>query len=175
MKSTIAAVALTLTLMAPVFAAQPESKATISQEQATKIALEKVPGGHVESAEIEKEGGKLVWSFDIKSGNEIKEVYLDAHTGTVVKVKTESLAEQQNEKAMDQAEKAALDKVPGQIVKKELEKEKGNAVYEFHIKTKDGKIKEVKVDAKTQKVTENEEVGEMEGKEGKEGKENNEN
>ena len=42
-----------------------ESQAKISKSAAEKIALSKVPTGTIQSAELEKERGKLIWSFDI--------------------------------------------------------------------------------------------------------------
>ena len=42
-----------------------ESQAKIRKSAAEKIALSKVPTGTIQSAELEKEHGKLIWSFDI--------------------------------------------------------------------------------------------------------------
>ena len=42
---------------------------TISMQQARKIALAQVPHGIVQSGELEKEHGKLIYSFDIKNKN----------------------------------------------------------------------------------------------------------
>jgi len=63
------------------------SQAKISQEQAQKLALAKVPGT-VKEAELEHESGKLVWSFDItKSGTgEVMDVEIDAQTGEILKI-----------------------------------------------------------------------------------------
>ena len=62
--------------------------AKITPAAATATALAKVPGGTVQSAEIEKEDGKLVYSFDIKVAGKsgIEEVLVDAMTGAVVGV-----------------------------------------------------------------------------------------
>ncbi len=53
--------------------------------------------------------------------------------------------------------KAALAKYPGDIQTLEAEIEKGKAIYEFDIRTKDGKEMEVECDAKSGKITEAEE------------------
>jgi len=60
--------------------------------QLVSAALAKVPGGSVSSSELEKEHGKLVWSFDIaQTGSKnITEVQVDAKTGKVVSTKTET-------------------------------------------------------------------------------------
>ncbi len=42
-----------------------QKHAKMTKEQATTIGLAKVPNGAVKEAELEKEKGKLVWSFDI--------------------------------------------------------------------------------------------------------------
>ncbi|MDM7923628.1 MAG: PepSY domain-containing protein [Pyrinomonadaceae bacterium] len=50
------------------------------------------------------------------------------------------------------ARRAALDAVPGEIIKEEYENESGRAVYEFYIRKGDGRVYEVYVDAGTAKV-----------------------
>lgn len=62
------------------------SDAKITKKEASKIALAKVPGGKIKEAELEKENGKLIWSFDIKikGAKDITEVQVDAITGNVV-------------------------------------------------------------------------------------------
>jgi uncharacterized membrane protein YkoI len=54
--------------------------------QAKKTALAKVPKGTIKSSELERENGRLIWSFDIaKSGTRnITEVQVDAKTGKVI-------------------------------------------------------------------------------------------
>ena len=75
----------------PVKNAKHESQSTLRKEakvtmhQARATALKEVPNGRVRSAELERENGKLIYSFDIrvpgKSG--IEEVNVDAVTGAV--------------------------------------------------------------------------------------------
>jgi uncharacterized membrane protein YkoI len=69
-----------------------KAQAKISEAEAGKIALEKVPGGIIKETELEKEKGKLVWSFEIATpGNkDITEVEVDAVTGGIVSVEKES-------------------------------------------------------------------------------------
>jgi uncharacterized membrane protein YkoI len=80
--------------------AKLEAKAKIKQPEAEKIALAKVKDGKVVEAEIEKEHGKLIWSFDIATPGtkNITEVQVDAKTGKVVSVETETPADQEKEK-----------------------------------------------------------------------------
>jgi hypothetical protein len=77
-----------------------EAKAKISKDEAKKIALAKVPKGKIKEGELEEEGGKLIWSFDIKTkgSKELTEVHVDAMTGEVVSVEKESRAAEKKEK-----------------------------------------------------------------------------
>jgi uncharacterized membrane protein YkoI len=61
-------------------------EAKISKTAATKTALDQVPGGKVKSSELEREKGKLIYSFDIKVAGKtgIEEVNVDAVTGAIV-------------------------------------------------------------------------------------------
>ena len=83
------------------------NQAKISKETAQATALAKVPGGAVKEAEIEKEKGKLIWSFDITTpdSKNIQEVNVDAITGDVVNVETETPEDQAKEAAEDAKEK----------------------------------------------------------------------
>jgi predicted small secreted protein len=81
------------------------AQAKISKETASASALAKVPGGTVKDGELEKEKGKLIWSFDITvaGSKDIKEVAVDATTGEVLDVVTETPADQAKEAAEDAA------------------------------------------------------------------------
>jgi uncharacterized membrane protein YkoI len=76
----------------------------LTRAKAQKIALAKAPGT-VESAELEKEHGKLVWSFDIKSKTGITEVLVNANDGSIVAVEHETPAKEAAEKAKEKKEK----------------------------------------------------------------------
>jgi uncharacterized membrane protein YkoI len=80
--------------------AKLEATAKISRADAEKTALAKVPGGTIKEGEIEKEKGRLIWSFDIAQPGtkDIKEVNVDAMTGEVVSVETETEKDQKKEK-----------------------------------------------------------------------------
>jgi len=90
--------------------AQLAAQAKITKADAEKAALAKVPGGTVKEGEIEKEDGKLVWSFDITTPGtaDITEVLVDALTGAVISVEKETPADQAKEKKED--EKGSKDK-----------------------------------------------------------------
>jgi len=80
-------------------AAKLEAQAKISRAEAQKIALDKVPGGAIKEGEIEKEKGKVIWSFDIATPGtkDITEVNVDAMTGAVVDISKETATEQEKE------------------------------------------------------------------------------
>lgn len=65
--------------------AQLRKEAKVSLTNARATALKEVPNGRVSKSELERENGKLIYSFDIKvpgkSGWE--EVNIDAATGAV--------------------------------------------------------------------------------------------
>jgi len=79
------------------------AQAKISKADAEKIALARVPGGTIKEGELEKEKGKLIWSFDIaKPGaKDITEVNVDALTGAIVAVEIETPKDQAKEKKKD--------------------------------------------------------------------------
>ena len=85
--------------------AELQAQAKISREAAQQTALAKVPGGTVKDGELEKEKGKLIWSFDIttSSSKDIAEVAVDAITGAVVAVDIETPEQQAKEAAEDAA------------------------------------------------------------------------
>lgn len=82
-----------------------KAQAKITQTDAGKIAQEKVKDGKVKSVEIEKEHGRLVWSFDftLPGSKNIEEVQVDAMTGKIAAVETETPAQQAAEAKEDAA------------------------------------------------------------------------
>lgn len=91
----VAGAAVLLSLSASLFAAPSK----ISAEQARASALAKVPDGKVKTEELEKEHGRLIWSFDIAKPSTpgITEVHVDAKTGKVISVKRETPGEEKKE------------------------------------------------------------------------------
>jgi uncharacterized membrane protein YkoI len=61
-------------------------EAKISLAAATATALAKVPGATVKAKELEREDGKLIYSFELKIAGKpgIEEVNVDAMTGEIV-------------------------------------------------------------------------------------------
>lgn len=77
-----------------------ESQAKISRADAERTALAKVPGGTIKEGGLEKEKGKLVWSFDIAQpgSKNITEIQVDAITGAVLSVDIETPEKEAKEK-----------------------------------------------------------------------------
>jgi hypothetical protein len=66
-----------------------EKTPTITLAQARAKALALHPG-EIKSAELEKEHGRQIYSFDIKTGDGIHEVNVDSETGKIVEDSKES-------------------------------------------------------------------------------------
>lgn len=80
-------------------------QARITKEQAQEIALKRAPGT-VESGELEREHGKLVYSFDIRnSKGTIDEVQVSAINGKVVRVEHENKKQEETEKRKEKRSK----------------------------------------------------------------------
>ncbi len=84
-----------------------QKEAKISEETARATALKAVPNGTVKSSELEREHGKLIYSFDItvpgKTG--IEEVNVNAIDGSVVARSHEGAKAEKKEKAEEAKEK----------------------------------------------------------------------
>ena len=89
-------------------AGEPQSalkaEAKVTEQDARTAALAKVPNGTLQSSTLEKEHGRLVWSFDIAqpTTKDITEVQVDAKTGKIVSVKKETVAQEAREKRSEQ-------------------------------------------------------------------------
>jgi len=84
-----------------------KARAKVTGDSAKKVALAQVPNGTLQSGEIEREKGKLIYSFDIKVPGKsgVEEVNVDAMTGAVV-------AHEHETAKAEKAEKSATKKTP---------------------------------------------------------------
>ena len=80
----------------------------ISKARAKKTALARVPGAKILSSELEDEGGKRVWSFDLSTGAVIREIQVDSTSGAIVVDKVETPTQEKAEKYKDRAEAAKV-------------------------------------------------------------------
>ena len=92
---------------APTDEAALMKEAKVSKADAEKTALAKVPNGTIKSEEIEREHGKLIWSFDItKPGTkDITEIQVDAISGKIVRTEIEKPKDQAKEAVGEKDEK----------------------------------------------------------------------
>lgn len=76
-------------------------QAKITLEKARAIAQKKA-AGKIEGEELEREHGKLLYSFDIRNAKgTITEVQVDAKTGKLLSAKVESKQDERKEKRED--------------------------------------------------------------------------
>ena len=81
-----------------------QKEAKITMDQAREIALKKAPGT-IDSAELEREHGKLIYSFDIKTSKPgVTEVQVSAISGKIVSVKQETPSKEAAEKKKEAKE-----------------------------------------------------------------------
>lgn len=84
-----------------------QKEAKVSESTARATALKEVPSGAVKKYELEREGGKLIYSYDIsvpgKSG--IEEVAVNAIDGSVVAHTHETAKKERAEAASEAKEK----------------------------------------------------------------------
>jgi hypothetical protein len=82
-------------------------QAKVSEAAAKKTALAKVPDGTVSSSELEREHGKLIWSFDIaQAGSKnVTEIQVDAKNGKIVSTTIETASKEAAEAAAEAKEK----------------------------------------------------------------------
>jgi hypothetical protein len=77
--------------------------AKVTEATAAATAQARVPKGAIQGVELEKEKGKLIYSYDIKTAGKsgIDEVNIDAMTGKVIAFGHESPADEKKEAAAD--------------------------------------------------------------------------
>ncbi len=104
---SIAAVIAAAAVTVSAFATTTPAKPKITLKHARAIALKKAPGT-IKSSELEREHGKLIYSFDIAtSAKAVTEVNVDALNGKIVAVQHESAAKEAAEKKQEAKEKTA--------------------------------------------------------------------
>jgi len=84
-------------------------QATVTESDAARTAESRVKHGRIQAVELENEGGKLIYSYELKvSGKSgIEEVNVDAKTGKVVSTEHESPKTEKKEAAQEKKETKA--------------------------------------------------------------------
>lgn len=82
------------------------AEAKITMAEARKIAMAQVPLAKVRSGELEREHGRLIYSFDMKTPGKrgIDEVNIDALDGSIVNKMHEGAKAEHKEMMQDKAE-----------------------------------------------------------------------
>ncbi len=77
--------------------------AKVTEAAAAATAQARVPKGVIQGVELEKEKGKLIYSYDVKTAGKsgIDEVNIDATTGKIIAFAHESPADEKKEAAAD--------------------------------------------------------------------------
>jgi len=77
--------------------------AKVTEAAAAATAQARVPKGVIQGVELEKEKGKLIYSYDVKTAGKsgIDEVNIDATTGKIIAFAHESPADEKTEAAAD--------------------------------------------------------------------------
>ena len=98
----------TLASASPARSHRPSMHPQITASTARATALARVPGARVKSQELEREHGRLIWSFDLATAGSagIDEVNVDARTGQVVAVQHEGPKAERRERAQERREAA---------------------------------------------------------------------
>jgi uncharacterized membrane protein YkoI len=96
------AVALAIANAAPIFAteqSQAKHAGNIKKRQAEQIALSKIRGGTIRSAELQAANGSHFWAVFVAKPDKInaKEVHIDATNGKILAVQTEKPGDQAEE------------------------------------------------------------------------------
>lgn len=118
----------------------------ITKSQAEQDALNAVGGGTVDQVFREKEMGKLIWSVDITTATSEYEVWVNAHTGAILRVTTQPLSPTKMI-SRQQALQIALKAVGGgTVVHAQRDQWKGNQIWDVTI-TRPGWEYDVYVDA----------------------------
>ncbi|MFG3425209.1 PepSY domain-containing protein [Streptomyces californicus] len=139
-------------------------------DQAVAAALRSVPGTVTEAeldADDDDHDGRAVWELDVRgSDKKWHDVTVDATTGKVLKTRQDDDNDDRDRHAprssavtLDEAAAAALKSAPGTVTSIDLDDDddddrRGNVLrWDVDVAGKDGKHHELKVDAKTAKVT----------------------
>lgn len=83
-----------------------KAEAKISLDEATKIALGRVPNGKVKKHELERENGNVIYSFDIAVAGQpgVEEVHVSAIDGRVISQVHETPKQEKAEAAAEKRE-----------------------------------------------------------------------
>ena len=139
-------------------------KEKLTEDDVTKLVLNKYKSGTVQSVNLEYEDGKLVYEVEMIVDGIEHDIDIDANSGNILEDEiddhdltetSEEANENKEEDNLKQLAKITVDQVKiivsnkykdGTIVEVDLENENGNIVYEVEVITKDG-VHDIIIDA----------------------------
>ena len=126
---------------------------TVTKQQAEQIASKAVGGGKVMQAQRDQWKGYEIWDVAINQPGWEYDVYVDAHTGAVLKIIKQGNATSMKFISKAKAEQIALNAVGGgAVLLVVLEKSDNPPDWSVDVKDTNGNEYEVKVNAQTGKV-----------------------
>ena len=84
--------------------------AAVSKKQAKTIVLARFPGKVVGKITLENEEGKMQYAVNVRSGKTLREVMVDATTGTIVDVEVTTAGKEKAEAKAETTEKKSATK-----------------------------------------------------------------
>ncbi|MFE5239295.1 MULTISPECIES: PepSY domain-containing protein [unclassified Streptomyces] len=143
---------------------QPAGGTTV--DQAVGAALKAVPGTVTEAELDDDDGSRTVWELDVYGSDKVwHDVTVDAANGTVLSDREDDgnddrdrYAPRSADVSLDAAVKAALAQQPGTVTSVDLDDDddddrRGAPRWDVDVTGKDGKQHELRVDARSGKVT----------------------
>ena len=105
MATLLALVSTTELLSAGAVKGKLLKQASVTRSEAERTALSRIHDGRIVTVELEKEHGRLIWSFDIARPHtkNITELQVDAKSGQIVSTKIETPQAQKKEASEDKA------------------------------------------------------------------------
>ncbi len=84
-------------------------QAAVSEANAARTVAARLPNGRIQAVELENEGGRLIYSYEVKipGRSGIEEINVNAKTGAVVNTEHESPASERGEAKAEKAAKIA--------------------------------------------------------------------
>ncbi|MBM4202225.1 MAG: peptidase [Gammaproteobacteria bacterium] len=127
-----------------------------------RAAVASIHAGPVVKLEYKWRGPRLIYEFEVAGNDGARwELECDGYSGRIIETEQEvaspdePLFAARRKLGLEDAQRIALQRVPGRIVETEYEVESnGDASYEFDIHTEDGREVKLEVDAATGRIVE---------------------
>lgn len=133
---------------------ESDRQTAIDIKEAMAIGLNEY-SGTISEIELDEEDGQLIYELEIISGNVKAEIDINAYTGDIIVIGTESTdgidADVDSFISIEEAIDAALNEFQGTVVEVELDDDDDGYIYEIEIES-DNEEREIEIDAYSGKV-----------------------